>query len=295
MVCGMKYDLEIENLDFDWIKGINLSIKRGSVAVISDTEKITTVEICNIVSGLKNIPKTGKIKYFGEEKRDGRRIGLISRNVNFSSRKTVREKIVEWGKMLGVSEVNSEADVIISKLELDSIKDSVVDSLTLSEKQWVVFAAAMIFNPDILIFNHCIGSLNAHHRERFIRIIEKLNRRYNTTVLIATDFLDECLQIANRIWIINNNRLIAVEDELLDEKHRRYINIKGKPSGIMAVILEKMNLTYYVEGKDRIYIYDENEKVSDIVRTFVENGIQIEEAFEVRESVVDKIKRIMED
>lgn len=290
----MKNAVEIKNLNFNWIDGINMVVKKGSIAVIIDSERVTSMRIMNILSGEIPSPKNAKIRYFGEEKRDGKRIAYLQPYIDINSEISVRKQLIKWGDSLRLLDSEKDIDRIIKDLELENLENKKIKDLNYNEKQWVKFASSMIFNPDLILVNHFIENLNLRNREKFLRIISLLNRRYGKTILIAERSLGECLQMAERVWVINNREFIGIEDEMTFDKTGRYIKIKGRPMGLIAVCMEELNLTYYVDSKESIMVLDERAQVHNIVEMLVKRNIKIDSIYEVKENLADKVKRIIE-
>lgn len=290
----MKNAVDIKNLNFRWIKEVNISVKRGSIALIIDSERITSMEIMNILAGAMPVPRGADIRCFGSEVRDGKRIGYMPPFAEIESGLTVRKQLIKWSEALGVSDAEKSVEKIIKELEMDDFSDEKIDEITYSRRLWVVFASSMIFNPDLILVNHTMDNFDMRNREKFTRIITMLNRRYGKTVLIASNEYDDCLKMAERVWVINKRKIVEIEDEMTVEKTKRYIRIQGRPLGKVAVLMEKMNLTYFVDDMDSILVFDENAQVSELVDILVEKGIKVDSIYEVKEGIADKVRRIIE-
>ena len=290
----MKNAVDIKNLNFRWIKGVNISVKRGSIALIIDSERITSMGIMNILAGALPIPRGADIRCFGSEVRDGKRIGYMPPFAEIEFGLTVRRQLIKWSEALGLSDAEKSVEKIIKELEMEDFSDERIDEITYSRRLWVVFASSMIFNPDLILVNHTMDNFDMRNREKFTRIITMLNRRYGKTVLIASNEYDDCLKMAERVWVINKRKVVEIEDEMTVEKTKRYIRIQGRPLGKVAVLMEKMNLTYFVEDRDSILVFDEKAQVSELVDILVEKGIKVDSIYEVKEGIADKVRRIIE-
>jgi iron complex transport system ATP-binding protein len=96
------------------------------------------------------------------------------------------------------------------------------DFLTLSggERQSVVLASALAQEPKILLLDEPTNALDLKHQVHFYRILEKLRKEKNMTILTVTHDINLASQYCGRILILKNGKLAAdgaVKDVLKKE------------------------------------------------------------------------------
>ncbi len=74
------------------------------------------------------------------------------------------------------------------------------------ECQRVALARAIINNPELVIADEPTGNLDDKNTRHIFSLMKKLNRKYNTTFLIATHNI-EAKKISNKIYTLKNKRL----------------------------------------------------------------------------------------
>jgi len=81
-------------------------------------------------------------------------------------------------------------------------------------KRRVMIAKAMVHEPDILFLDEPTAGVDLELRENLWKL-----RDQGKTIILTTHYLEEAQQMADRIGIINNGRLVTVDtkDNLLGQ------------------------------------------------------------------------------
>jgi ABC-2 type transport system ATP-binding protein len=83
-------------------------------------------------------------------------------------------------------------------------------------KRRLDLAAALVHNPEVLFLDEPTSGLDPVSRARMWEEVRRLNRELNMTIFLTTQYLEEADELADRVGIINNGRLVAqgTPDEL---------------------------------------------------------------------------------
>ena len=83
--------------------------------------------------------------------------------------------------------------------------------LTLSggEAQRVSLARALVREPDLLLLDEPFGALDALTRLAMHRLVDDLWQRHRPAVLLVTHDVDEALELADRVLVLDEGRIIA--------------------------------------------------------------------------------------
>ncbi len=85
--------------------------------------------------------------------------------------------------------------------------DQSVEELSGGQKQLLNLASVMVMNPDILILDEPTAQLDPIAASDFIATIQKLNRDFSLTVLIAEHRLEELIPVCDRLIVLENGKL----------------------------------------------------------------------------------------
>ena len=70
-------------------------------------------------------------------------------------------------------------------------------------------AAALVHDPEVLFLDEPTTGLDPVSRARMWEEVRRLNRELNMTIFLTTQYLEEADELADRVGIINDGRLVA--------------------------------------------------------------------------------------
>lgn len=107
-----------------------------------------------------------------------------------------------------VSSVKKSSDhlSIIKKVGLEDVLLSKIEELSRGYKQRVGLAAALISDPKILILDEPTSGLDPLEQDKIRILIKKLAK--NKIIIFSTHILSEVEDIANRLIVINQGRIV---------------------------------------------------------------------------------------
>lgn len=124
----------------------------------------------------------------------------VAENIFISHRR--RGLIINWGKMY------READAILAKLGVALDVRSLGSGLTLAAQQTVEIAKALSLNTRVLIMDEPTASLSAHEVRQLFKLVRTL-REQGVTILFISHRMEEVFEIADRITIFRDGKLIS--------------------------------------------------------------------------------------
>ncbi len=174
------------------LKGVTAGVERGEMCVIQGTSGSGKSTLLNCIGGLDDVD-SGSIKIGGEEivglKKDElydyRRdtIGFIFQFYNLIPNLTVRENI-EVCRYLTDSPL--DMDELLNVLGLKEHENKFPSQLSGGQQQRTAIARALIKNPKLLLCDEPTGALDSNTSRDILILLEKINRKYQTTMLIVT-------------------------------------------------------------------------------------------------------------
>ncbi len=194
---------------------VDLDIGRGEIYGFlgpNGAGKSTTVRVlCTLLS-----PTAGKAVVAGydvatQPEQVRLRIGVALQDVALDPKQTGIELLRLQGRLYGLSRREIEARLA----ELGRLID-IGDALTRpigtysgGMKRRLDLAAALVHNPEVLFLDEPTTGLDPVSRARMWEEVRRLNRELDMTIFLTTQYLEEADQLADRVGIINNGRLVA--------------------------------------------------------------------------------------
>ena len=174
------------------LKGVSTGVEKGQMCVIQGTSGSGKSTLLNCIGGLDNMD-SGSVKVDGNEifglnpkkLADYRResLGFIFQFYNLVPNLTVREniRICEY-----ISKNPLDMDELLETLGLTEHQNKFPSQLSGGQQQRCAIARALIKNPKLLLCDEPTGALDSKTSRDILMLLEKINAKYNTTMLIVT-------------------------------------------------------------------------------------------------------------
>ena len=187
----------------------------------------------NSIVGITGNSGSGKstfVNYFKMNKK----IGVV----NFDSIKCERviDQIEYFDRLykFKINELVDRREEIIKMLEIDSnILNNSVYEISESELAKVLIASILLYNPETIVLDEMLDSLDYSNKTKILKLIIKLKKFFNKTIFIVTsniddiyEFIDEIIVIDDGKVLLSGNKTILLNNiDLLLEKNIRVPNI----------------------------------------------------------------------
>lgn len=174
------------------LKGINLEIEDGKIICVLGPSGSGKSTLLNILGGIETID-AGDVSVFGEDIKNMSKkalenyrrenLGFVFQFYNLISDLNVLEN-VEVGKYL--SKKPLDTDTLLDELGLSEHKYKYPNEISGGQAQRASIARAMIKSPKLLICDEPTGALDYESAKDVLCLIENLNHKYHSTVIIAS-------------------------------------------------------------------------------------------------------------
>jgi len=210
------------------LKGIDLAVEKGEFCVLLGPSGSGKSTLLNILGGIDRAD-SGDILIGGERMADmnekaltlyrRRHLGYIFQMYNLIPNLNIKEN-VETGAYL--SENPLDVDDILKTLGLYEHRHKLPSQLSGGQQQRCSIGRAIVKNPDILLCDEPTGALDYNTSKEILRLIETVNKKYNTTIVMVThneaikDMADKVVKLRDgmvRKVVINEKKLTAEELE----------------------------------------------------------------------------------
>ena len=171
---------------------INLSLDEGKVYVILGPSGSGKSTLLNMVGGLdslddgeiiisgRNISRADKESMTEYRRED---IGFVFQFYNLIPDLTVQENIEV---VADISDNPLNINEVMEELGIAAYKNRFPKELSGGQQQRVAIARALIKNPKILLCDELTGALDSKSSRDVLRVIEKINSSFKTTIIIIT-------------------------------------------------------------------------------------------------------------
>jgi putative ABC transport system ATP-binding protein len=207
------------------LKDINLTINDGEILVILGASGSGKSTLLNVISGLDTLTSGSifvddeEISSYNEKKlTEFRRknLGFVFQQYNLLHNLTVKENI-EIGA--AVAKEPLDVDEILTKVGLSIEAKKYPYQLSGGQQQRVSIARSLVKNPKIIFCDELTGALDQETGQKILEIVDDLNRKFKTTIVIITHN-PNIAQMAHRVIKLNSGRIVDVTE-----------NIDRKPAG----------------------------------------------------------------
>ena len=191
-VKDVKKSYGKDNSYIQVLEGISTSLEQGQMCVIQGTSGSGKSTLLNCIGGLDTMD-SGSITVDGTEifgmkpnqlsdyRRDN--LGFIFQFYNLVPNLTVREniQICEY-----IADDPLDIDELLETLGLTEHQNKFPAQLSGGQQQRCAIARALVKNPKLLLCDEPTGALDSKTSRDILILLEKINEKYGTTMLIVT-------------------------------------------------------------------------------------------------------------
>jgi ABC-2 type transport system ATP-binding protein len=138
-------------------------------------------------------------------------IGVALQEAALDAKQTGIALLRLQGRLYGLS--RTEIDGRLAELgRLIDIGDALgrpISTYSGGMKRRLDLAAALVHNPEVLFLDEPTTGLDPVSRARMWEEVRRLNRELDMTIFLTTQYLEEADELADRVGILNNGRLVA--------------------------------------------------------------------------------------
>ncbi|HEV3368268.1 MAG TPA: ATP-binding cassette domain-containing protein [Acidimicrobiales bacterium] len=204
--------------DFDGVRavdGVDLQIPAGEIYGFlgpNGAGKSTTVRmLCTLMA-----PSGGRAVVAGYDVADQPgevrlRIGVALQEAALDPNQTGTELLQLQGRLYGLNrrEIRQRVDDLAELINLGDFLDRLIGTYSGGMKRRLDLAAALIHNPEIVFLDEPTTGLDPVSRVQVWAEVRRLNAELNMTIFLTTQYLEEADELAHRVGIIDNGRIVA--------------------------------------------------------------------------------------
>ncbi len=241
------------------LKNVSLSVIKGQVHGIVGENGAGKSTLMKVLSGV-NKPEEGYFIFDGQKVTetnpvDSLKMGLsiIYQEFNLVNMMTVGENIFlgRFKEMNGMKGTHRKARELLDSIGSTISTHSLVNDLSVSEKQMVEIAKALSFDSKLIIMDEPSSSLTQGEMDRLKKIIHNLRER-NITVLYISHKLDEIFELCDTVTIMRDGHMIDTKpakdlsrSEMITKMIGRSIDqeFPERPRAVSSPLMSVSNIT----------------------------------------------------
>jgi ABC-2 type transport system ATP-binding protein len=196
------------------LDGISLEVQAGRFFGLLGPNGAGKTTLINSVVSLAR-PDSGRVEVFGRdahrEFREARRmIGVSPQEMNLDKFLTVEEVLLYHAGYYGVEKrkARERTEELLERFGLVGKRKDRVNTLSGGMKRRVMFARALMHDPEILFLDEPTAGVDIELRYSLWEYIRELNRG-GLTILLTTHYLEEAEELCEEIALISDGRIAA--------------------------------------------------------------------------------------
>ena len=201
---------------FNALKDINLEIMPGEIFALLGPNGAGKTTLISIICGIVT-PSSGTISAAGHniitDYRAARAlIGLVPQELTTDAFESVLATVTFSRGLFGCAPNSAHIEKILRQLSLWDKKDAKIRELSGGMKRRVMIAKALSHEPKILFLDEPTAGVDVELRRDMWDMVRAL-RESGVTILLTTHYIEEAEEMADRIGIINDGRIVLIEDK----------------------------------------------------------------------------------
>jgi ABC-2 type transport system ATP-binding protein len=208
-------------------------------------------------------------------------VGIVPQELSLNEMLTAKQNIIFYGTLYGVprKKIQEKAERLLSIMELQDRKNDLVKNFSGGMKQRLNIILALLHNPKVLFLDEPTTGLDPQARRRIWEFIKNINEQ-GTTVFLTTHYMEEADHLCDRIAIIDEGKIIAMDTPFeLKKKLRResVVEIKIDYDDMLIKDVEGLHdvgQVNYANGTLKLIVKDRKGLLLDIMKNLSSRNIK---------------------
>ena len=277
---------KIYNNKFQALDNLTLNINEGEIFALLGPNGAGKSTLINTVCGILNFDSGSILVNNFDIKKQYRKarslIGIVPQELNLEAFETVWNNVNYSRGLYGKSSNHLYIEKLLKELSLWEKKDNKLRELSGGMKRRVLIAKALSHEPKILFLDEPTASVDVELRKDMWEVVKRLKMN-GVTIILTTHYIDEAEEIADRVGIINNGKIILVDEKesLINKLGQKILKIElANPIEVIPADLSDFNLELNKKMDILTYVYDtkgKNTGITSLLSEIKNLGIQLKD------------------
>jgi len=199
---------------FTAVDHVSFRIERGEIFGFLGSNGCGKTTTMKMLTGLLP-PTEGTALLFGQQVKGGdvesrRRVGFMSQAFSLYTELTVRQNLLLHAHLFDLPPENAHKriDELLTRFGLESVADTLAESLPLGIRQRLSLAVAVIHEPEMLILDEPTSGVDPVARDGFWELLIRLSRENGVTIFLSTHFMNEAAR-CDRMSMMHAGKVLA--------------------------------------------------------------------------------------
>lgn len=208
--------VEVKNLHKSYggkevVKGISFSVKSGETFGIlgpNGAGKTTTLEMIETLRPIdQGRVAVGGVDVAEDPQRVKYMVGVQLQSTSFMDKVKLTELLEQQAAAYGEK---IDALALLREVNLEEKASSYVENLSGGQKQRFSIAAALVHQPKVFFMDEPTTGLDPKARRNLWDLVNQIKAK-GTTIILTTHYMEEAEQLCDRVAIMDNGRIIALD------------------------------------------------------------------------------------
>ena len=277
---------KLYNNKFQALDNLSLNIKKGEIFALLGPNGAGKSTLINTICGILNFDggsiTVNEFNIKTQYRKARSLIGIVPQELNLEAFETVWDNVNYSRGLYGKSPNHSYTENLLKELSLWDKKDSKLRELSGGMKRRVLIAKALSHEPKVLFLDEPTASVDVELRKDMWEVVKRLKQE-GVTIILTTHYIEEAEEIADRVGIINNGKIILVDEKenLIKKLGQKILKIElVEPINEIPSNLMNFNLEINKENNILTYIYDtkgKNTGITSLLSEIKALGIQLKD------------------
>ena len=208
--------------DLDILKDVNIDVFKGENMVVLGRSGSGKSVLIKILVGLLPIDK-GIVKVLGKQidKLSGKDLDALRLRIGFSFqssalydsmsvRQNLEFPLTMNRKDLSKKEVNDAVEEVLDAVDLKDKMNEMPAELSGGQRKRVGIARTLILKPEIMFYDEPTSGLDPVTSEEINKLINEVQKKYNTTSIIITHDLTCAKETGDRVAMLLDGKFVKV-------------------------------------------------------------------------------------
>jgi ABC-2 type transport system ATP-binding protein len=197
------------------VDALDLTIHRGEIYGLlgpNGAGKSTTVKmLCTLLAPSGGTASVAGFDIVAHPQDVRLRIGVALQDVALDPKQTGLELLRLQGQLYGLrrGEIEQRVVELRALVDLGDALERRIETYSGGMRRRLDLAAALVHNPDVLFLDEPTTGLDPISRASVWQEVRRLNDELEMTILLTTQYLEEADELADRVGIVDNGRLVA--------------------------------------------------------------------------------------
>ena len=271
---------------FQALDSLSLKINKGEIFALLGPNGAGKSTLINTVCGILNFDEgtitVDELDIKKQYRKARSLIGIVPQELNLEAFETIWDNVNYSRGLYGKPPNHPYIEKLLRELSLWDKKDNKLRELSGGMKRRVLIAKALSHEPKVLFLDEPTASVDVELRKDMWEVVKRLKQQ-EVTIILTTHYIEEAEEIADRVGIINNGKIILVDEKesLIKKMGQKILKIElANTIDKIPNSLSNFNLEINSEMNILTYIYDtrgENTGITSLLSEIKSLGMQLKD------------------